>query len=47
MTYFLGNFPASRLRRTRSASWIRHLTAETYLTAYDLILPLFIRHEET
>lgn len=43
MSYFLGNFPATRLRRTRSAPWIRKLTAESALTVDDLILPIFVR----
>ncbi len=36
------NFPALRLRRTRSAAWSRALHAETRLTPADLIWPLFI-----
>ena len=35
-------FPATRLRRTRSAAWCRALVAETVLTPSDLIWPLFI-----
>lgn len=35
-------FPATRLRRTRSAPWSRALHAETVLTPADLIWPLFI-----
>jgi porphobilinogen synthase len=37
-----GRFPATRLRRTRSAPWSRALHAENTLTAADLIWPLFI-----
>jgi porphobilinogen synthase len=36
------HFPATRLRRTRSAPWSRRLHAETVLTPADLIWPLFI-----
>ncbi len=36
------HFPATRLRRTRSAPWSRALHAETILTPSDLIWPLFI-----
>jgi porphobilinogen synthase len=36
------SFPATRLRRTRSAAWIRALVAETVLTPSDLIWPLFV-----
>jgi porphobilinogen synthase len=36
------SFPASRLRRTRSAAWSRALVAEHVLTPSDLIWPLFI-----
>ena len=36
------SFPATRLRRTRSAPWSRALHAETILTPADLIWPLFI-----
>ena len=35
-------YPALRLRRTRSTGWSRRLHAETVLTAADLIWPLFI-----
>ncbi len=35
-------FPATRLRRTRSAPWSRALHGETVLTPADLIWPLFI-----
>jgi porphobilinogen synthase len=37
-----GTFPATRLRRTRSAPWSRALHGETVLTPADLIWPLFI-----
>lgn len=36
------SFPATRLRRTRSAPWSRALHAETVLTPANLIWPLFI-----
>jgi porphobilinogen synthase len=35
-------YPATRLRRTRSAPWSRALHAETVLTPSDLIWPLFV-----
>lgn len=35
-------YPATRLRRTRSAPWSRALHAETILTPSDLIWPLFV-----
>ena len=38
-----GNFPATRLRRNRSASWIRGLVRENRLSVEDLILPVFIQ----
>jgi porphobilinogen synthase len=37
-----GSFPATRLRRTRSAAWSRALVAEHVLTPSDLIWPLFV-----
>jgi porphobilinogen synthase len=36
------SFPATRLRRSRSAPWSRALQRETLLTAADLIWPLFV-----
>ena len=39
-------FPATRLRRTRSAPWSRALHAETQLSPADLIWPLFITSGE-
>ena len=36
------NFPATRLRRTRSADWSRRLHRETTLSPADLIWPLFV-----
>jgi porphobilinogen synthase len=36
------SFPATRLRRARSAAWSRALVAEHVLTPSDLIWPLFI-----
>jgi porphobilinogen synthase len=35
-------FPATRMRRSRSAAWSRALVAETVLTPSDLIWPLFV-----
>jgi porphobilinogen synthase len=35
-------YPATRMRRTRSAAWSRALHAETVFTPADLIWPLFI-----
>jgi porphobilinogen synthase len=35
-------YPATRLRRARSTAWSRALVAETYLSASNLIWPLFI-----
>ncbi len=35
-------FPATRLRRTRQAPWVRRMVRETHLLPADLILPLFI-----
>ncbi len=37
-------FPAIRMRRTRSAPWIRNLVRETELSSKDLIWPIFV-HE--
>ena len=37
-----GAYPATRLRRTRSAPWSRALHRETLLTPADLIWPLFV-----
>jgi len=38
----IGNYPNTRLRRTRSAGWSRSLHRETTLTPADLIWPLFV-----
>lgn len=46
MTYFLGGFPSTRLRRLRSAPWIRDIVSESTLRPQDLILPLFIREND-
>ena len=35
-------YPALRLRRTRSAAWSRALVAETHLAPQHLIWPLFV-----
>jgi len=37
-----GNYPATRLRRTRATAWSRALFRETVLTPADLIWPLFV-----
>ena len=37
-----GQFPATRLRRSRAAAWSRALHRETVLTPADLIWPLFV-----
>jgi porphobilinogen synthase len=37
-----GQFPATRLRRNRRASWARRLVAENTLAASDLIWPMFV-----
>lgn len=43
MTNFsVGQFPQTRLRRNRQASWIRDLTAQNRVSPSDLILPLFV-----
>lgn len=46
MSYFLGNFPSTRLRRLRLEPWIRRLVSETTLTVDDLILPIFLREPD-
>jgi porphobilinogen synthase len=46
MNFFLGNFPATRLRRLRSTLSMRELIQENQLTVNDLILPLFIRESD-
>ncbi len=35
-------FPATRMRRNRSANWLRRLVRENQLTADDLIWPVFV-----
>ena len=35
-------YPQSRLRRTRAKCYLRDLVAENYLSANDLIQPIFI-----
>lgn len=37
-----GSFPHTRLRRNRKLHWIRELTAETTISASDLIMPFFV-----
>jgi len=41
-----GAFPATRLRRTRQADWIRRLVRETRLDPAQLIQPLFVAEGE-
>jgi porphobilinogen synthase len=41
-----GQFPATRLRRTRRHPWMRRLVAEHRLSADDLIWPMFV-HEDS
>src|ERR1700690_1202159 len=43
---FYGQFPATRLRRRRTHSWLREMVQETRLHPSDLILPIFIRTPE-
>jgi porphobilinogen synthase len=38
----LGHFPTTRMRRRRTADWVRRVAAEHVLTPADLILPMFI-----
>ncbi len=40
------SYPATRMRRTRSAGWSRRLHAESVLTPADLIWPVFIADGE-
>ncbi len=40
-----GKFPFARMRRTRRHDWSRELSAETRLSAADLIWPIFIHDE--
>lgn len=42
----LGKFPATRLRRTRQAPWVRSLVRENQLSAADLIWPVFVAKGE-
>lgn len=39
-------FPATRMRRTRSAPWIRELVAESSLSVQHLIWPVFVQEQE-
>lgn len=47
MDFVTGQFPTTRLRRTRQTSWCRDLVRETTLSIQDLILPVFIREPES
>jgi porphobilinogen synthase len=42
---FFGHFPQVRQRRLRQKPWIRDMVQENFLTAKDLILPIFIRSD--
>ncbi len=42
MADFPGQFPTTRLRRTRRTAWLRRMVAENVLTIDDLIWPLFV-----
>ncbi len=42
MSHSHPSFPATRLRRTRQAAWLRELVAETRLHPSDLIWPVFV-----
>lgn len=44
-SYFLGQFPTTRLRRHRRLEWMRQLVAETVLSSNDLIWPTFVREK--
>jgi porphobilinogen synthase len=44
-SYFLGQFPTTRLRRHRRFEWMRQLVAETVLSSNDLIWSTFVREE--
>ena len=38
----MGNFPLVRPRRNRQAQYIRNLTQENWVTAHDLVYPIFV-----
>jgi len=38
----LGTFPQVRMRRNRSAAWVRRMVAENHLGTEDLIWPVFV-----
>lgn len=42
MNNIFGQFPTTRLRRTRTNSWLRDMLCETRLNVADFILPLFV-----
>lgn len=44
---FPGRFPNTRLRRTRSARWIRQVVAETDISASDLVQAVILRDDAT
>jgi len=41
----MGRFPTTRMRRRRSADWVRRVAAEHVLIPADLVLPIFIVDE--
>jgi len=41
-----GSFPHTRLRRLRSAGWLRNLVQENFISASDLVLPVFVQEGE-
>ncbi len=47
MPHYPGQFPLSRLRRTRRTPWSRRLVAEHHLRVDDLIWPVFIHESKT
>ncbi len=46
-SHFLQSFPASRLRRLRQSGWIRSMTAETQVSAADLVWSIIIHDGST
>ncbi|GAB4368347.1 MAG: porphobilinogen synthase [Kiloniellaceae bacterium] len=42
----LGAFPQVRLRRNRSAAWLRRMVAENHLGSEDLVWPVFVHDGE-
>ena len=42
MSFPVGDFPATRMRRNRRTAWLRRLVAENRLSTDDLIWPVFV-----